>query len=99
MRIEAPGRRIFVSHADASRPVEMHRLADDAVAMLGRIDVLVNNAGFGRHRSIEEITVEDFDRMFEIHVKGSLFCGQAVMLGITERRSGSPNGGETIVGF
>ena len=87
-RIEALGRRVFLSHADVANPKAMHDLAAEASRALGKIDILVNNAGIGQHRSIEEITVEDFDRMFAIHVKGSFFCGQAVMPGMKERRSG-----------
>ena len=87
-RIEALGRRVFLSHADVAGPDEMKRLVADASAALGKIDILVNNAGIGQHRSIEEVTVEDFDRMFSIHVKGSFFCGQAVMPGMKERRAG-----------
>jgi 3-oxoacyl-[acyl-carrier protein] reductase len=86
--IEALGRRVLVSHADVSKPDEMKHLVAEAVRVLGKIDVLVNNAGIGQHKSIEQITVEDFDRMFSIHVKGSFFCGQAVIPGMKERRSG-----------
>jgi 3-oxoacyl-[acyl-carrier protein] reductase len=87
-RIEALGRRVFVALADVARPAEMQRLAADAIGALGKIDILVNNAGIGQHRSIEEITIDDFDRMFDIHVKGAFFCGQAVMAGMKERGSG-----------
>jgi 3-oxoacyl-[acyl-carrier protein] reductase len=87
-RIEALGRRVLVSHADVADPGAMHALAKDAERVLGRVDVLVNNAGIGQHRAIEDITVEDFDRMFAIHVKGSFFCGQAVIPGMKERRYG-----------
>jgi 3-oxoacyl-[acyl-carrier protein] reductase len=86
--IQALGRRVFLSHADVSSPAMMRQLVADATRALGKIDVLVNNAGIGQHKSIEEITVEDFDRMFSVHVKGSFFCGQAVMAGMKERRSG-----------
>lgn len=87
-RIEALGRRVFVSHADVADTQAMRALVQDATRALGKIDVLVNNAGIGQHRSIEEVTVADFDRMFAIHVKGSFFCGQAVMPGMKERRYG-----------
>jgi len=87
-RIEAMGRRVLVSNADVADPAAMRALAAEAERAFGKIDVLVNNAGIGQHRSIEEITIEDFDRMFAIHVKGSFFCGQAVIPGMKERRYG-----------
>ena len=86
--IEKLGRRVFISHADVAKPADMNKLVADATKALGKIDILVNNAGIGQHKSIEEITVEDFDRMFSIHVKGSFFCGQAVIPAMKERRSG-----------
>ncbi|MBM3597293.1 MAG: 3-oxoacyl-ACP reductase FabG [Alphaproteobacteria bacterium] len=82
------GRRVFVSHADVSDVAAVKKTADDAIAALGRIDILVNNAGIGQHKPLEEISEADFDRMFDIHVKGSFFCGQAVMPGMKERRWG-----------
>jgi len=87
-RIEAMGRRVLISNADVADPAAMRALAAEAERAFGKIDVLVNNAGIGQHRSIEEITIEDFDRMFAIHVKGSFFCGQAVIPGMKERRYG-----------
>jgi 3-oxoacyl-[acyl-carrier protein] reductase len=87
-RIEAMGRRVLISNADVADPAAMRALAAEAERAFGKIDVLVNNAGIGQHRSIEEITIEDFDRMFAIHVNGSFFCGQAVIPGMKERRYG-----------
>lgn len=87
-KIKALGRRVFVSHEDVSNPEAMKALALAAEKALGKIDVLVNNAGIGQHKSIEEITPADFDRMFDIHLKGSFFCGQAVLPGMKQRRYG-----------
>ena len=85
---EAMGRRVLVSHADVADPSATKALVAEAIKALGKIDVLVNNAGIGQHGPIEAITVDDFDRMFAVHVKGAFFCGQAVMPGMKERRYG-----------
>jgi 3-oxoacyl-[acyl-carrier protein] reductase len=82
------GRKVFVSHEDVRDVAALRRLAAAAEKALGPIDILVNNAGIGQHKSVEEITPEDFDRMFDIHVKGSFFAAQAVIPGMKERRSG-----------
>jgi 3-oxoacyl-[acyl-carrier protein] reductase len=87
-QVEAMGRRVFLSHADVADPSATKALVDQAIKALGKIDVLVNNAGIGQHGPIEDITVDDFDRMFAVHVKGAFFCGQAVMPGMKERRYG-----------
>ena len=59
------------------------------VQALGRVDVLVNNAGVGgMGRRIEDIDVEIFDEMFEVHVRGSFFATQAVIPQMKERGYG-----------
>lgn len=83
------GRRaeIFeVDMADIDTVKHMVATAEDA---LGRIDILVNNAGHGQRYALEDITEEDYDRMMDVHVKGSFFCTQAVVPGMKRRESGS----------
>ncbi len=55
---------------------------------LGRVDVLVNNAGIHNRRAIEQVTVEDFEKMFDVHVKGTFFATKAVIPGMKARKSG-----------
>ncbi len=61
----------------------------DAVRDAGRIDILVNNAGIGGNRAaIEDVDRDFFDRMFEVHVRGTFFATQAVAPQMKERRAG-----------
>jgi 3-oxoacyl-[acyl-carrier protein] reductase len=60
-----------------------------SIGKLGKIDILVNNAGVGgRGRKIEDIDIEIFDEMFEVHVRGTFFATQAVLPQMKERKSG-----------
>ncbi len=60
-----------------------------AVAAAGPVDVLVNNAGVGgARRRVEDVTVEVFDEMFEVHVRGAFFAAQAVLPGMKARKDG-----------
>jgi 3-oxoacyl-[acyl-carrier protein] reductase len=52
------------------------------------IHILVNNAGIDAARTIEEVTVAEFDRMFGVHVRGTFFATQTVIVGMKARRSG-----------
>ena len=62
------------------------RVAED---MARAVDILVNNAGVGgQGLAIEDIDERTFDRMFEVHVKGSFFATQAVVPGMKERGYG-----------
>jgi len=50
----------------------------EALAALGPVDILVNNAGGNRPAPLLEVTVEDFDAVMGINVRGAYFCAQAV---------------------
>ncbi|MBE9583328.1 SDR family oxidoreductase [Mucilaginibacter sp. JRF] len=56
--------------ADVSKAEDVKNLFDQAIAHYGRVDVLVNNAGIMITKSIRDTTDEDFDRQFNINVKG-----------------------------
>ncbi|MBW8637510.1 SDR family oxidoreductase [Hoeflea sp. WL0058] len=86
--IQAMGRKVLLSTADIRDAAAMRDLVKEVEAKLGPVDILVNNAGIGEHAEIEEITPEKYQRMFDIHVRGSFFCGQAVIPGMKERKYG-----------
>ena len=73
---------------DVTPRAEVKRLADRAVAMHGRIDVILNNAGLMPHSPLERGKVEDWDRMIDVNLKGVL-CGVAAALPhMTAQKSG-----------
>lgn len=55
---------------------------------LGAIDVLVNNAGTGSIRDIDELTEAEFDRTLAVNLKSAFLCTQAVLPGMRARRWG-----------
>ncbi|HVZ00705.1 MAG TPA: oxidoreductase [Dongiaceae bacterium] len=54
----------------------------------GPIDVLVNNAGYGHEGTIEESSIEDYRRQFDVNVFGAVAMIQAVLPSMRKRRSG-----------
>ena len=56
---------------------------------LGGIDILVNNAGIFNMGPIEEVTVEDYRRQYDVNVGGTIFTCQAVVPGMKKRRGGA----------
>lgn len=60
-----------------------------AVTSAGEVDILVNNAGVGgARRTIEEIDVDTFDQMFDVHVRGTFFATQAVLPAMKNMKDG-----------
>jgi NAD(P)-dependent dehydrogenase (short-subunit alcohol dehydrogenase family) len=49
----------------------------EAVAKMGKLDILINNAALFSAAPIVEITRADYDRLFAVNVAGTLFCMQA----------------------
>ena len=87
--VRANGRNAHVFINDV---LDIAALADGikvAEAAMGPIHILVNNAGnSGQRLPLEDIDEACFERLFDIHVKGSFFAAKAVVGGMKERRYG-----------
>ncbi len=59
-----------------------------ALDQFGRIDVLVNNAGYGIFGALEEFSLEEVRKNFDVNVFGLLALTQAVLPGMREQKSG-----------
>lgn len=65
--------------ADASDPAQVHAATQAVIGTFGRIDVLVNNAGIATAGPIEDMTVEQFDKVIAINVRGAFLAIQSVL--------------------
>ncbi|QWT22164.1 SDR family oxidoreductase [Bacillus sp. NP157] len=76
---KAGGRATSVG-ADLGSPDGPHKLAAVVRSIIGdRLDILVNNAGTSVAATIEEQTIEDFDRQFAVNVRGPYFLVQQLL--------------------
>lgn len=67
-----------VANADnVATPEGARALVQAAVDAFGKVDVVVNNAGILRDKSFGKMTVEDFDSVLAVHVRGSYLVSQA----------------------
>jgi NAD(P)-dependent dehydrogenase (short-subunit alcohol dehydrogenase family) len=75
--VEAAGRRAITVQTDVAAPEDCQRLVDETVRQLGRVDVLVNNAGVGTAVPATRETVEQFRSVIDINLNGCYWMAQA----------------------
>ena len=71
--------RVVGIAADVSSPEDCARLVQETVDASGKLDVLVNNAGVGILKSIEELSVEDWETQIDTNLRGVFCCSKAAV--------------------
>jgi 3-oxoacyl-[acyl-carrier protein] reductase len=77
--IESTGRKAIAIQADAADAAAVKAAVEKTVAVLGRLDVLVNNAGTAIPKTFEETTLEEMDRVIDINIRGVFVATQAAL--------------------
>jgi 3-oxoacyl-[acyl-carrier protein] reductase len=77
--IELAGGKAIAIQADAVNVEAVKGAVEKTVAILGRLDVLVNNAGTAIPKPFEETTLEEMDRVININVRGVFVTSQAAL--------------------
>jgi 3-oxoacyl-[acyl-carrier protein] reductase len=75
--IRASGRKAALIRGDVGTAAGAAALVEQTIAALGRIDVLVNNAGIFPRVEFLNMTEAEWDRVIAVNLKGSAFCAQA----------------------
>jgi NADP-dependent 3-hydroxy acid dehydrogenase YdfG len=86
--IERDGGRAIAVEADVSKEEEARALIDRAGAELGRLDVLVNNAGVMLLGPIQDADTSEWRRMVEVNLLGLFYCTHAALPIMREQHSG-----------
>src|SRR5262245_33173935 len=74
--------------ADMARRADVRRLAEEALAKMGRVDVLINNAGTNIPEPIDAIRDEDWERVLEINLSAVMVLTRALVPQMKARRWG-----------
>jgi 3-oxoacyl-[acyl-carrier protein] reductase len=77
--IELSGGKAIAIQADAADADAVRNAVEKTVATLGRLDVLVNNAGTAIPKKFEEATLEELDRVININIRGTFVTTQAAL--------------------
>ncbi len=75
--------------ADLASSADRQRLAAEALAAFGRVDVLVNNAGFGWFGPLTQMSLDTIRRLIEVDLLAAIELTHAMLPGMVERRQGA----------
>jgi glucose 1-dehydrogenase len=75
-QVVALGNKAIGVEADVSKVVDLQKLIDAAVGQLGRVDIMVNNAGVETRTGVLDTTEEQYEKVMEINLKSAFFGTQ-----------------------
>jgi 3-oxoacyl-[acyl-carrier protein] reductase len=86
--IASLGRQALGIRCDVTREADVAGCVGQAVARLGKLDIVVSNAGIQRPQPVTEMSVEDWDRMMAVHLRGAFLVAREAARHMIARRTG-----------
>ena len=86
--IRERGRRALFVRTDVADDQGVRAMAERVLEEFGHVDVLVNNAGIFTQSLLEDMPVEDWDRVLPVNLRGPFLCTRALIGQMLERGSG-----------
>ena len=96
--IRRMGRESIFIMADVSNMHEVEPLIDKTVETFGKVDVLVNNAGINRDALVDKMSLEDWDCVINVNLKGTFNCSKAVTKYMIKQKYGRIVNISSVVG-
>jgi NAD(P)-dependent dehydrogenase (short-subunit alcohol dehydrogenase family) len=88
--VRAFGRKALAVKADVTNPEQVQQLVSETVTKLGRIDVLINNAGISLQAArIADMAIEDWDRVIAVNLRSVFLCTRAVLPIMVKQKKGN----------
>ncbi|KAF7915393.1 hypothetical protein BELL_0412g00100 [Botrytis elliptica] len=82
--IEALGSKGFAIKADVSKVPEVRRLFEEAKAHFGKLNIVMSNSGTEIFKEEEDVTEEDYDRVFGLNTRAQFFVAQQALIHLEE---------------
>jgi 3-oxoacyl-[acyl-carrier protein] reductase len=94
------GDRVWATGCDVTSEIQVQALIDGAVGRFGRIDVMINNAGLGGTASVLEMTDEQWQRVLDVTLTGTLRCTRAALRQlVAQGRGGAVVNNASVLGW
>ena len=88
--MQSHGTKPIVVEADVSDEQQVNTMFDEVMSAYGGIDILINNAGIQIAADSEQLSIDDFDRVLSVNLRGSFLCArQAIRQMLDQGRPGS----------
>jgi NAD(P)-dependent dehydrogenase (short-subunit alcohol dehydrogenase family) len=87
--IRKAGGTAEANYASVASPEGAQALVDQAISAFGRVDVLLNNAGILRDKTLLKMSLSDWQAVLDVHLTGTFLCTQAAAQKMKEQGSGS----------
>ena len=84
---------------DVTQRERINEVVASVKAQFGHIDVLVNNAGITQDARLQKMTLEQFDRVIDVNLRGVFHCSQAVADSMVAQGSGVILNASSVVGI
>jgi NAD(P)-dependent dehydrogenase (short-subunit alcohol dehydrogenase family) len=86
--IRAAGGAAVASIADVGDPDGAQSIVDQALESFGKLDIMLNNAGILRDKSLLKMDLEMWDEVIRVHLRGTFLCTRAAALHLRDRGEG-----------
>ena len=78
-QIKQNGGNAIAIQADVSKENDVQRMFDQTIETFGTVDILVNNAGLQRDAPIDEMSLQDWNRVLDVNLTGQFLCARAAI--------------------
>jgi len=86
--ITSAGGKAVAAKVSVASEEGVEQIYNTAIDAFGQIDILVNNAGILRDRSLKKMTLQEFDDVLAVHLRGSFMLSQKVFAHMSEQKYG-----------